>query len=891
MGDEERSAKRARVAEDRLEVTDLLACVGDRSRTVDSACTQISQVVSVLQPRLAEPDAADGEPDPNHRAAFDAVGYALLRCGTVLPYKAGVYATVAALLSAGPNAAATSLARKLGAAVLHELAGALREGAAARARRTLRYLVELAAAGAVAPASLAAVLGVLLTAADSEFAQPSRGANNVHARGEFLADVALSALPWAGAVLKREAPEAFAEVLGHVHSIRDSWKPNRWRAIAIGDAALASEAFGELLSAVADLMDSEWAVSVKALPVYYERFKEELAEAPRVLLEPFALPPHSKLTRYAPPRFRLCLLSSPEERVKKPEDGGKEEAEEMKDDSADEKIGEEANGDQTVNGKPDDARGDGGGGDDEHGGTNGKDAMTLDEGEKDATEVEQLPVERYMLRQYVTDVLDNFVTDHVKGAERLLTVPMLIGANDVVVETLFSEMCATPTPTNPSIYYGSLFVDLCKVKDSRLPIKLLAAVEKMFQDAGSLEEEAFDRLTEWFSFHLSNFGYKWNWADWAVYADADMVDKFPFRALFCRDVLDRAVRLSYRDRIAKIVPEDMAYFLPPPIGNGNPLRFSDDVNKEINMQLLGIVAGAGKQPPPVVRERLLSLIPSSSFDGDEKKANLARLVALMRAILQGSSRTLSHFDTLVERYMPLLQSLSASVGTAARQAITFETGIFWSESHLRTLYVLDKLSTYGVIDGLAILDYLFLDKGVDESGEAVSLSPLRLCARLEQSPVWEMVRLVYARARSRLEGARGELTSASAAASHASEGDAENVEERLNKAKASAQNAKAQLAQLVLLGLRRLFMISDIVFTALLENGEPETKGGATTNGAVYTWRALGMMREIGRKHPDQVEAILDSVRGETEDARERHYSLKEAFEVLEEIAGCDIAC
>jgi hypothetical protein len=292
-----------------------------------------------------------------------------------------------------------------------------------------------------------------------------------------------------------------------------------------------------------------------------------------------------------------------------------------------------------------------------------------------------------------------------------------------------------------------------------------------------------------------------------------------------------------------------------------------------------------------VHERLLSLIPSASFEGDEKKANLARLVALIRALLQGSSRTLSHFDTLVERYMPLLQNLSSSGGVAARKAIAFETGAFWSESHLRTLYVLDKLSTYRVIDGLAILDYLFSDVGVNAGGEAVTLSPLRLCVRLEESPLWELVRLVFARARSRLEGARAELTGASAAASHATEGDAENVEDRLNKAKTVAQSAKAELTQLVLLGLRRLFMLSDIIFTALQARSETEAEEGIATNGHVFSWRALGMMREIGRKHPDQVEAILEDVRGETEELRERHSSLKEAFEVLEEIAGCDIAC
>jgi nuclear cap-binding protein subunit 1 len=492
-------------------------------------------------------------------------------------------------------------------------------------------------------------------------------------------------------------------------------------------------------------------------------------------------------------------------------------------------------------------------------------------------------VDRCVLRQYVVDVLDNFVADHARGAERLLNVPMLSDANEVIVEVVFSEMCATPMPANPAVYYGTVFVDLCKVKDSRLPIKLLTAVERMFQDSDALDPEVFDRLTEWFSFHLSNFQYKWNWAEWAVYADADMIDNFPFRALFCRDVLDRSIRLAYHERISKIVPEDMAMFLPKLIGPGNIARFSKDINE----QLLKIVAGSGKQSPPVVKERLEALLPASAFGDDTSESNLAQLVALTRAILQGSARTLSHFDTLVERYLPLLSSMSAAGGVPARKAITLEACAFWSSSHLRTLYVLDKLSTYRVIDGLAILDYLLSMVRIDQEGNAVTLEPLELCARLEESPVWELARLVFSRARSRLAGARHEVTAASGAAARATEGDAEVVEGRIGRAKSSAQNAKAEVKQLVLLGLRRLFMLCDTIFSAQEQNTADAP--AVTSNGRVFEWRAVGMIREIGRKHPEQIETLLDEIRVETSESRERHSRLQEVFEVLEEVAGCDI--
>lgn len=969
----EHDAKRPRTqyhqkpANSRVQIMDLLATVGDRaspkgdaSFVFEATCVQIRNVSDSLISRMtknadaaaaaaaAAADAAGGDAAPppmppskkDDRETFDAVGNALMRCGTELPFKAGIYATVAALICASPEAGHSArLAAALGVAVSSELVHGVREGRAPLARRSLRYLAELAKASVVSEKALVDVVTALLEAAVTELSQTARGANNVHARGEFLADVALSALPFCGKYLQKTCPEELERICELVRAVIDAWLPNRWRAVAVGHAGLASEAFGELTSALLDLMETQdWEVAEEVLPQYCVRFADDIETAPKVEVEKFVLPKHSKLTRYTPPRFRLCLLSSPEVRHVRDEDGGEEEGEAagdaemvetgakaenegIKDEGENGAAGEEGGTGDAVE-KDEDAvmkssdekkeDADAGAGESDTAGKGGDADMKEEEKEKsdvpekvedkvvengdESKDVEmksngvskkanaarkQSPVDRYVLRQYVVDVLDNFVSRHSMGADRLLAMPMLFGKNDVIVETLFSEMCATPTPTNPSIYYGSLFVDLCKVKDSRLPIKLLAAVEKMFLDSGSLEEEAFDRLTAWFSFHLSNFGFKWNWADWAVYADTDMVEKFPFRALFCRDVLDRMVRLSYRDRIVKIVPEDMLYFLPPAIGTGNPVRF----NKEISEQLTRIVAGAGKQPAPIVKERLDLLFPSSAFDGDEKQANLTRLVALIRALLQGASRTLSHFDTLIERYRDLLVEMSVSGGVAARKAVALEAGVFWSSSDLRRLYVLDKLSNHRIIDGLAILDYLFTDTGVDESGETVSHSPPDLCKRLEQSGIWELARLVFSRARSRLEGARAELALASSLAVNVTEGDVERAEERIKAAKAGAQHDKTMLSQLVLLALRRLFMLSDIV----LRHMETVEEGRGV--GEVFTWRALGMMLEIGRKHPDHVEGVLDEVRDETASFREQHISLQNAFDALEEIAGCDIAC
>jgi hypothetical protein len=189
-----------------------------------------------------------------------------------------------------------------------------------------------------------------------------------------------------------------------------------------------------------------------------------------------------KLTRYAPPRFRLCLFSGAEELERKETDVAKEKKEAI--DSEKDNGGDDSMDTGNVRA--------------EH--VANPEGLEAGNPPTDVTvSAHSCAVDRYVLRQYVADVLDNFVSDHVKSAERLLTVPMLVAANDIIVESVFSELCSIPMPAFPSLYYRTVFVDLCKVKDLRLPIKLITAVDKRFHEAGALGPEVFDRLTVLFT--------------------------------------------------------------------------------------------------------------------------------------------------------------------------------------------------------------------------------------------------------------------------------------------------------------------------------------------------------------------------------------------------------
>lgn len=931
--------------EERIRLLDAMATMADRASRPDMFKMHIDEVRNILQRRLEE----------GSDSIYNAIGVGLFRCGINLPYKAPMYAVLSGLLTSSSQPYCKALAASLAEAVVTEFTSSLRDGQCASALRALRYLSCLANASVIRTASVAEYVHALLDAAHFELTTANRSEYGVHGRGDFLAYIALSVLPWASQNFVERAPSEMEKIAALVDQISSVWKSHKWRCVAPAIDRRCFVNFTPLLDAIFELRDNNWICNHDVISRPYSVFELELASGQDIELPVLSIPAHSKVTFYSAPRFHLILVNpqggrkdsdqppaDPAPGAETPSNQAKEEPampDSQMDDSQpikSEAATEAENGPTPENSDIPTADGDSGAvgkglGSDvmdvsmpsetrqeavesangsKEAGKNANGDAILSDGNNEAVSSSpelRTPLVTFVIRCYVGDVVDNFSSRHIMAAERLLNLPMLKDVNDEIVEGLFSQMCAMPAPTFAPVYYGALFADLCRVKDSRLPAKLLVAVKTMFQHADEIDPEAFDRLTDWFSYHLSNFGYKWNWQEWTVYADQEMVRKFPYRALFCRDVIARCVRLSYFDRISSILPEEMKVFLPPQPSGGNRARFDEMINKE----LLKIVTGKGRLTWPEVQERLRVLIPVVPMDHntdtveervDEDK-NLARLSALTRAILQAGCRTLSHFDIIVERYMDLLRLLSSSGGPPARKMITTEVTCFWKDVHIRRLYVLDKLAQYNVIDRISILESCLTYEKMKSDGTTEPMTNAEMKLHLAESPSWEIIRLVMARARAREEGTRKELALASQAAATANEGEQEEAEMRLERAKLSTEEVKREIRSLLLEGLRRLFemtgrllddgdtdMEDDGVNGSHAEAGEGERMRQPGFNGApVWYWRCLGMMRELARMHPQHLTHVMGDLDVVTKEIREKHRALWETFEIIGEVEKSSI--
>ncbi|MCP9265307.1 NCBP1 [Dirofilaria immitis] len=168
-------------------------------------------------------------------------------------------------------------------------------------------------------------------------------------------------------------------------------------------------------------------------------------------------------------------------------------------------------------------------------------------------------IERFLVEEELRWILNQEKTNRKKCASRLLGYDKrtLVPINYVILEVIFSQLFHLPESPNRSIFYGSLLIELCKTKS--MPQVIAQAAEIFYQRIDSMQVACIDRLIDWFSYHMSNFEYRWSWSDWS---DCIELDHLAPKHIFVREVLDKCMRLSYHQRLAEFLPPSFEKMIP-----------------------------------------------------------------------------------------------------------------------------------------------------------------------------------------------------------------------------------------------------------------------------------------------------------------------------------------
>ncbi|GAA5965784.1 hypothetical protein JCM3765_007346 [Sporobolomyces pararoseus] len=333
---------------------------------------------------------------------------------------------------------------------------------------------------------------------------------------------------------------------------------------------------------------------------------------------------------------------------------------------------------------------------------------------------------------------------------------------NLIVESIFNSILCVPSPPHPLAYYHSLLTELCRLSPQTIAPSLGKSVRKLYSllgnDSGKggkigspvLDPSGIKRFSEWFSVHLSNFGFMWSWGDWSK--EMEISDKHPKR-VFVKRVLELETRLSYFDRVKGTVPDSMLetnVMMDDAPGPEYDYDSSDHTHAAAASSFLRLIRSKAS-----VSEALEELTQfQKSLESEhglnfEESDRLKRDLAV-QVILNVGSRSFSHFLNALERYLVLLRNLTDN-DKEKKQDLLETVSKFWRRNGQFHLIVIDKLLQYRLLEPSDVITWVF---SPSPSQEEMEDRKRKTWADLD---LWGMVAIVLRTLESRTLAGKGRL--------------------------------------------------------------------------------------------------------------------------------------
>ncbi|KAH0470590.1 hypothetical protein IEQ34_000313 [Dendrobium chrysotoxum] len=603
----------------------------------------------------------------------------LLQCAEQLPHKIPFYGVLAGLI----NLENEGFAKEIVANTLTKFQDAIEEGSCDRIRLSMRFLTCLMCSNVISPNSIIEIFETLLSSAATTVDEES-GNPCWQARADFYISCILSCLPWGGAELNEQVPDEFERVMVGVQSylsIRRNSHDIFFSAFDTGgDNALDRKDFLEdLWDRIQVLSHNGW--KADSVPRPYLQFEAQLVAGKAYTLSPINCPHQSAVS---PMRSTISIEREKHEaELKYPR-----------------RL-------QRLNIFP-------------------------------SNKVEDMqPIDRFIVEEYVLDVLLFFNGCRKECATYLVGLPVPFRYEYLMAETIFSQLLLLPQAPFKSMYYTLVIIDLCKALPGAFPAVVAGAVRALFEKIADLDMECRTRLILWFSHHLANFQYIWPWEEWAY---VKYLPKWAPQRVFVQEILQREIRLCYWDKIKQSIENAPALeeLLPP---KGGPcFIYSIDNDQEggkghkLSAELKSMVRSR-KTTREIILWMEENLIP---VHGNKFAAEV-----VIQTLLDIGSKSFTHLITVLERYGLVFAKLSTNVDMQV--LVINEVTSYWKNNTQMIAIAIDRMMGYRLISNLAIVSWVFSEANVNQF-------------HLSDRP-WEILRNAINKTYNRISDLRKEIRS------------------------------------------------------------------------------------------------------------------------------------
>ncbi|KAK0383376.1 hypothetical protein NLU13_9289 [Sarocladium strictum] len=271
---------------------------------------------------------------------------------------------------------------------------------------------------------------------------------------------------------------------------------------------------------------------------------------------------------------------------------------------------------------------------------------------------------------------------------------------DVAVDTVFSELFRLPNPERKLVYYHSVLTEACKLAPAAIAPSLGRAIRFLYRNGPRMDLELSYRFLDWFSHHLSNFGFTWKWAEWSE--DAQLSPMHP-QVWFLQGALDKEVRLSFAQRIQKTLPDAYQHLVGPEKEKDVPdFKYKDpDTPFSKEGQELGALLrrkASDEEMQPVI-DSIQSQATERALDPIVTSTDV-----FMTAVCWVGSKSLSHVLACIDRTKTRLLD-AGSHSDAARRQILDAVMSYWAAHPGVALSIVEKLLNYSILTPFTVVDW------------------------------------------------------------------------------------------------------------------------------------------------------------------------------------------